>query len=394
MGSFKIVLGGWQPSLNPEECLPYCDMLCVGEGEDAFPELIDRLMKKFDVKDTKNIYLREGDRITRNNVRQLAGDLSSYPVPIFDNEFCSYIENDELVNEDPYITNTRYGTFIGRGCPHQCTYCSNSYMTNNIYPRSWSKVRYRNIDHVMIELNIVKKKLPKVERINFYDEVFTPRKQWISVFIDRYKKGIGLPFYCFFFPGTCSDEMCGLLKDAGLHGIWLGIQSGSERVRNEVYKRRYSNEKILKQAEIFHRHGVSCRYDIILDNPFETFNESLETIQLLLQMLEPFSLNLFSLKYFPNTEITTMALEAGLIGIQDTDSQSTTDHDSYTIQYERDNTARATDRQFINNLTMYISFLSIDSKLKTEKYRISQLIDHYCRTKDINPSNEILTPYF
>ena len=122
LGDFKIVLGGWQPSLNPDECLPYCDMLCVGEGEDAFPELIDRLMTKSPVKDTKNIYLREGDIITRNNVRQLAGDLSSYPVPVFDNEFCSYIENDELVNKDPYITNTRYGTFIGRGCPHQCTY--------------------------------------------------------------------------------------------------------------------------------------------------------------------------------------------------------------------------------------------------------------------------------
>ena len=245
----------------------------------------------------------------------------------------------------------------------------------------------------MIELNIVKKKLPKVERINFYDEVFTPRKKWISTFIDRYKKEIGLPFYCFFFPGTCSDEMCGLLKDAGLHGIWLGIQSGSERVRNEVFKRLYPNEKILKQAEIFHRHGVSCRYDIILDNPFETFNESLETIQLLLQTPEPFSLDLFSLKYFPNTEITTMALKAGLISIQETDSQSNTDHDSYMIKYGKD-TARSTNNQFINDLAMYISFLSIDSKLSVEKDRIFQLIDNYSRSKDINPLREILTPYF
>jgi len=35
-----IVLGGWQPSLNPEKCINYADFLCIGEGEAALSELV------------------------------------------------------------------------------------------------------------------------------------------------------------------------------------------------------------------------------------------------------------------------------------------------------------------------------------------------------------------
>lgn len=293
-GKFKILLGGWQPTLNPQECLPFCDCLCRGEGEGIILKIVEDLAKG----QANKVY---------------AGDLKpvEYPTFKFSNE-CSYvIEDGKLINKEPYFENSRYGTMIGRGCPYHCTYCSNSYMCQ-VYP-DWSKTRYRDIDKVIEELRVVKEKLPNVERINFYDEVFLLHDKRISEFLDKYKKEIGLPFYCMFYPGTCSEEMALKLVEVGLAGVWLGVQSGSERVRKEIFKRNYTNVALWRQIKIFQKYNISIKYDFIFDNPFETKEEFMETIELIRKLPKPLLINMFSLKFFPNTEITKMALERGLI---------------------------------------------------------------------------------
>jgi len=293
-GKFKILLGGWQPTLNPEECLPYCDSLCRGEGEGIILKIIEDLGNN------------EASKIYTEALKPV-----SYPTFKFSNE-CSYvIENGKLKSKEPYFENSRYGTMIGRGCPYHCTYCSNNYMFQ-VYP-GWSKRRYRDIDKVIEELREVKKKLPNVERINFYDEVFLLHDKRIAEFMDKYRREINLPFYCMFYPGTCSEEMAKKLTKVGLVGVWLGVQSGSERVRREIFKRNYTNAALWKQIEIFQKYNISIKYDFIFDNPFETKKEFMETIELIRKLPKPLLINMFSLKFFPNTEITKMALERGII---------------------------------------------------------------------------------
>jgi len=352
-GLSKIIVGGWQASLNPEETKDYCDFLCIGEGEEFIKEVV---------------------RGEEPKTHPLIEDLSIYPVHIFDND-CYFIENNELLHKDPYMDSTRYGTTIGRGCPFQCTYCSNSFMTN-IYP-NWGKVRYRTIDHVMKELNEAKK-LPKVERINFYNEVFL-QGDMVEEFSKRYKEEIGLPFYCMFYPGFCTDENARLLKEAGLVGVWLGIQSGSERVRKEIFKRNYTNEKIMEQVEIFKKHGIGVKYDFIFDNPFESFDESLESIDMMCDFPTPYMLNLFSLKYFPNTKITSMALDARLISPRDLNDHLTEDHQNYLIVKG----IKHPDKEFVNCLATYVSCMA--SKSELDRQLVDDLICEYIKTLNIEP---------
>ena len=134
-----------------------------------------------------------------------------------------------------------------------------------------------------------------------------------------------------FYPGTCDENTAKMLNWAGLKGVWLGVQSGSERVRREIFKRYYSNIAILKQAEIFYNYGISVRHDFILDNPFETKKETLETIKLINKLPSPCSVNLFSLKFFPNTEITKRALEKNIITQEQLNDQLKEDHQRYLI---------------------------------------------------------------
>ena len=85
----------------------------------------------------------------------------------------------------------------------------------------------------------------------------------------------------------------------------MGIQSGSERTKG-IYHRRHSNEQILKSARIiseFNDDVDEIMYDIILDNPWEADAELAETLMFLTSLPVPYTLNLFSLSFYPATEL-------------------------------------------------------------------------------------------
>ncbi len=388
VGDFKIVLGGWQPTLSPESSLPYCDILCRGEGEEALSELAERMLNKDDISGIRNLWIKSDEKVIKNPVRPLNTNLDSLPKMVFDDNSTYYIEDDQIINKDPYHLNDRYGIAASRGCPYSCTYCSNSYMAKNLYSSEWSKLRFRSATYVMEELRVVKNRFPNITRINFYDETFRPDKLWLRDFFARYKKEIGLSFYCEVYPGSCDEEMVKIMKDGMLSGVWIGVQSGSERVRREVFKRYYTNALILKQADLFNRYGISVRYDFIFDNPFESFEESLDSINLMLEFKEPFSLNLFSLKYFPATDITKMALEAGLITEADLEDHLQQDNYNFLIRQ----TTIDTDENFINHVAMYISLLANKRQLEINKEKIKQIIEEYKSQRKIKVIQELLEP--
>jgi radical SAM superfamily enzyme YgiQ (UPF0313 family) len=335
LGDFKILVGGWQASLNPMETIRYCDILCRGEGEEAIPELIEAIQNRKKIYSIPNIWFKAEDLIIETPVRPLTQNLSQYPNCIIDNSLASYIEDNKIVRKDPYVNNIRYGTSVGRGCYYKCNFCSNSFMATELYPKEWSRIRYRTIDHIIEELKQAKAKIPNLKCINFYDEIFLPPKEWVEEFFIRYKKEIDFPFYCMFFPGTCKEELLKLMVPAGLTGVWMGVQSGSERVRKEVFKRFYSNETVLNQAFLFVKYGINVKYDFIFDNPFETIEETEESIQLMKMLPNPKSFNMFSLKFFPQTKITEMALRQGFITKKDLDDQLEIESPRYEISEER-----------------------------------------------------------
>jgi len=350
----KIAVGGWEASLNPERCIQYADYVCVGEGEDAFCELINTLQKREDAHYIPNIWIKCSDGVSHNSVRPLNTHLSDLPIPLFEDKYSCCIEQDRIISGEPYFSNDRYGTFIGIGCPFQCTYCSNSYMANDIYPSTWSKIRFHDADRMKTELLSVKDKLKNVKTINFYDEVFSQTVEWSKDFFSWYKKEIDIPFCCTFFPGRCSDRLCEILAQAGMKGVWLGVQSGCERVRRQIFKRFYTNEQVLNQADIFYKYGVSVRYDFIFDNPFETLEESLESIYLMLKLPQPYTMNQFSLKFFPHTVISEMALKAGYVKDYELADRS----DTWQCNMQLGVNGSTMERSFIHRIVLLISFLA------------------------------------
>ena len=76
-----VIWGGVHPTIRPQESLEYADIVCVGDGEDAVLELMDRMAAGRDWSDIPNLWIKRGDVIVRNPPRPLQSNLDIYPPP-------------------------------------------------------------------------------------------------------------------------------------------------------------------------------------------------------------------------------------------------------------------------------------------------------------------------
>jgi len=327
--NIPIVWGGIHPTVSPEECLEYADFVCRGEGEEAMVELAEKIEKKEDYYNVKNICFKDNKgNFVINPVRPLIQDLDSIPFQDFDfkNQYVitkgeSHKINEKIILDDNIWPFNRedspiYRIMFTRGCLFGCTYCCNNFI-NNLY--SGQKIfRKRSVDNVIEELKMVKNNLSFINFIMFSDDNFLGLSlEEIKEFSEKYKKYIKIPFCLSGVHPTIVDrEKFKYLTDAGLSGIRMGIQSGNDRIK-KMYKRYYSNSKLKESCEILNEFKdkiVVKHYDLILGNPWETEDDLIKTLMLLSSLPVPYELVLFFLTFFPGTELYDLAKKDGFIG--------------------------------------------------------------------------------
>lgn len=185
-----------------------------------------------------------------------------------------------------------------------------------MYPNQ-KPLRKRSTDHIIKELMEAKKLLPFIDRIIFDDDAFLSLSvNEIKEFSEKYKKNVSLPLVIGgVTPSTLNREKLSHLVDAGLNFIRMGIQTGSERTK-KLYNRRHTNQQVEKAVKIineFKDRIKTAQYDIILDNPWETDEDLIETLMFLSKLPAPYRLSLFSLNFYPETELYRKAKMDGII---------------------------------------------------------------------------------
>jgi radical SAM superfamily enzyme YgiQ (UPF0313 family) len=315
-----IVWGGVFPSLFPEQCLEKADYVIRGEGEEALLELCNALNSSTPLDTVNNLCYRSGRNIKVNEMRLLCRELDSlgYPEPGGCNKY--FIDMDSLAMGDPSIRSVSYELSASRGCPFSCSYCS-SINLRRLYKDKGSYVRYRSVSSVIEELLQAKRVMKNLGVIHFWDEIFPVKLDWLQEFAREYKNKIGLPFQIWSHPLTTSSKIIGILKKAGLAKVVMGIQSGSPRVRKQIFHRDESQEDIIKASEIL----SACKihdvvYDFILQHPFEEEEDMRQTFELCMQLKPPFKLQLHHLNFLPGTDITGIAIEKGIMTVEKLDS--------------------------------------------------------------------------
>jgi len=314
-----IIWGGVQPMIDPERCLEYVNVIVRGEGDEAIIELLTAIEDNRSIDKIKNVWLKKDGKIIQNDFRPLIENLDILPIPDYTDNKKVYILKDKIYTSNPFPHN-KYGYHItfSRGCPFSCTYCLNHFL-NKTFKHKY--LRKRSVDSVINELIEAKRKYPKLTDVNFWDDVFLADVVWLREFVEKYKKHINLPFFAYGNANFVTEERMILLKEAGISFFDLGLQSGSENIRKNIFGRTDTNEMILKADAIINKHHINVGYDIIFSE-FETEKEVEEGINFLLQLKKPFKVQRNKLAYYPNFEITKMALSKDLIKNEDIASMS------------------------------------------------------------------------
>lgn len=302
--STLVIWGGIHPTISPESCIDEADILCLGEGEDVMAELVVSLRDRKSWQCIKNLWIKDGGRIIKNPMRPLEQDLDSFPFASYGNSAYYFIESSMITQNDMVAFENNFWVQTSRGCPYSCSYCVNS-LLHSLFKGLGFYTRRRSVDSVIKE---IKKNNTEAEYIFFVDEVFGIEPSWLDEFQSRYKKEVGLPFFVSYNPRIITLDIIRKLVSAGVDMISFGIQSGSDFIRNEIFNRPGNNNLIIDLAKEIVNSGVKCKYDLIIDNPYDTEETLGDTIKLLLQLPKPLSFNLFTLQYFPNYPLTEKAI--------------------------------------------------------------------------------------
>lgn len=273
-----FVIGGVHCTMAPDEVAAtgLFDYVCVGEGEDALCELVDRLARGESCDRCPNMYVCRDGAVVRN------------PVGPFPDPAALPPEDYELFDLARFVGGKDgwMSILTGRGCPFACTYCFNGeivarYRRDGALRTVREYLRRQPVARVLDDIRRLRAGHPEIRTIIFDDDLFTLDRRYVLEFCEAYRAAdIGLPFvvnaHCLVF----TEEMARALKEAGARIVKFGLESGSERVRLEILNRRMSNAAMIRAVRIANDAGLHSSAFVMFGLPTETREEALETLRL------------------------------------------------------------------------------------------------------------------
>lgn len=301
-----IMWGGIHCIVHPEECIKYADIVCSGEGEEVTLQLLAQWddYKKGKEINLPGLWFRYNNKIISSNEHPIVQELDKLPFPLVgENELL--IENDtisDMMNKPGEFLSAHIYVFTERGCPYKCTYCIHSMLQ----PKGFKTFRRRSPENVLAETAERVKQLG-MKHIIYHDEIFVIQRSWVREFTQKFKERFGkygITYTGYIHPLTTDYEMLEWMFDAGLTVTGMGIQTGSERVCKEVYKRPWNPEKIIEMSENLSKFPFKqVQYEIITNSVFETDDDRRQTLEFLLKLYPPFDVELFGLVIYPISEL-------------------------------------------------------------------------------------------
>jgi radical SAM superfamily enzyme YgiQ (UPF0313 family) len=268
----KVILGGPHPTTLAERVLenPAVDAVGLGEGEDTLVEVVER--EGF--AGVPGVWYREGGEIRKNPPRPWLQDLDQLPFPAFD-----------LLDLEPYLQGwfqldtVRPGlrgtsVLATRGCPFQCTYCQPT--LERLFGRG---LRQRSPGHVVDELQELQGRFG-LNAFLFADDTFIADRAWVQAFCRELRsRKLGIIWGCNVRADLARRELLAEMFDAGLRNIRVGIETYSDTIRQEVFRKKITREQVEEVTADAWAMGLSVQGYFMLGAPGETREDIRETVR-------------------------------------------------------------------------------------------------------------------
>ena len=230
------------------------------------------------------------------------------------------------------------GLITSRGCPYKCTYCSAPTMLK-AYNKIGGYVRQHSPEYMVEYLTEYKTKY-NLKTIIFNDDVFFLNKKWMRDFAPKYAKGVNIPFSCLGHPFAINEEVGKLLNLMNCKLVLLGLQSGDEGVRLKV-GRKETNDLVIDACGALTKNRVPFSINHIFDFPWDN-EDNIRKSAWLYNEVRPQLLDVFSLVYFPKSEIIKDSVEMGYLDEKHLDLIDSGDTQVEVGSYGTDTNAAAT----------------------------------------------------
>jgi len=245
--SIPVIIGGSHPSLMPDFVIgdSGADAVIAGEGEQIMVEIANGSRKAQGI-----IYA------------PLISDIDSLPFPSYSyfdlNQYFKFKGTDRIRWSLPQPSFAMVGT---RGCPYECTFCASKSLFGK-------RVRFRSVANIMQEVDYLIDTY-KVKSLYFYDDTLTLRKSWMRELCSELKIR-KLKWICGTRVDHVDEQMLIEMKNAGCKYISYGVESGSNRVLNDIMKKRTTIEEVERILKLTRKVGIGIIANYMFGLPGET----------------------------------------------------------------------------------------------------------------------------
>ena len=296
-----LVGGGEHVTAVPADSLRdgALDAVVLGEGEETIVEIAEILKEgRRDLSGVLGVaYLDSGGRVVVNSRRQRIRAIDSIPLPAWD---LFPIRNYLDAGVGFGVNRGRsMPVLASRGCPYQCTFCSN--------PGMWTTRWIARDPDLLLDEMAHYQAVYGAQNFDFYDLTAIVKKSWIISFCRKIKER-GMSFTWQLPSGTRSEaidgEVARLLFDSGCRNLSYSPESGSPAVLARI-KKRINIDSVVESIAACRRMAMNVKCNIILGFPGETLRHVLQTYMFIGRMAAAgaYDISVWGFSPYPGSEL-------------------------------------------------------------------------------------------
>lgn len=303
-----LIVGGHVSAL-PERTLreEAVDFVCKGEGPRTVEQLVRALQggREEDIGKVEGLWWREGNAVRSNpaaaNLADLDEELPGIAwdlLPMDRYRAHNWHCFGHVDKRQPYAS-----IYTSLGCPFRCTFCCIN------APFGKAGIRYHGPKQVVDELEFLARN-HGVRNLKIVDEMFVLNPRHVEGICNGIiERELDLNIWAYARVDTVKEGLLPKMKRAGFHWLAIGIESGSEHVRDGAHK-KFGQDDIHNVIRQIQEQEINVIGNYIFGLPDDTHETMQQTLDMALDLNCEFA-NFYSAMAYPGSPLYDMAVKQG-----------------------------------------------------------------------------------
>jgi radical SAM superfamily enzyme YgiQ (UPF0313 family) len=265
------------------------EYVLIGEAEHTVLELSKAMLSGNDEHEVPGVAFRENStgRVVKTNARSALHYDEPLPRPARD------LVDHQLYRDAWVRAHGRFSlnAISSRGCPFRCNWCAKPIFGDNY--------RLNDAAAVAAEMRSLRDDY-NADHVWFADDIFALNRHWVLEFAAAVKQlGARLPYKIQARADLMTRETAQALADSGCEEVWMGVESGSQRVLDTMEKGLRVDE-VRRARQYLRETGIKSCFFLQFGYPGETWSD-IQSTAALVRETKPDDIGV-SLSYpLPNT---------------------------------------------------------------------------------------------